>query len=276
MRKPALLVSVALLVPLTLSAAHLTLRDGTVVYGEFVSGSSGKIVFQDSRGVRRTFNIQEIRELDFRTSEGSADRYYPGDPIPGSRGPRQPAFDSTPPGRDETRYGDTWTTLFPGTILSVRAGETIDARNAAEGRTYPATISQDVLDGSGSLVIPRGSEAALLVRRVQENGELVLDLDSVRVKGRRYLVDTSTVRAENRDGLGVNRRTAEMAGGGAALGTLIGALAGGGKGAAIGAAAGAVAGGSVQVLTRGREIRVPAETVLSFRLEDPLQLRAAR
>jgi len=270
------LASFALLVPIALSAAHLTLRDGTVVYGEFVSGSSGKIVFEDSKGVRRTFNIAQIKEIDFRTAEGSADRYIPGDPIPAARGPRQPAFDSTPPGRDETRYGDTWTTLFPGTILSVRVAEPIDSRAAAEGQTYPATISQDVMDGSGSLVIPRGSEAALVVRRIHENGELVLDLDSVRVKGRRYLVDTSTVRAENRDGIGANRRTAEMVGGGAALGTLVGALAAGGKGAAIGAAAGAVAGGGVQVLTRGREIRVPAETVLNFKLEDPLQLRAAR
>jgi outer membrane lipoprotein SlyB len=67
-----------------------------------------------------------------------------------------------------------------------------------------------------------------------------------------------------------------MVGGGAVLGTLLGALAGGGKGAAIGAVAGAAAGGSVQVLTKGREIRVPAETVLNFRLEEPLHLHEAR
>jgi len=67
-----------------------------------------------------------------------------------------------------------------------------------------------------------------------------------------------------------------MVGGGAALGTLLGALAGGGKGAAIGAIAGAAAGGGVQVLTKGREIRVPAETVLHFRLDQPLHLHEAR
>src|SRR5437773_2525838 len=120
MRKLALLALIALLIPIALSAAHLTLRDGTVVYGQFVSGSAGKIIFQDSRGVRRTFNVIQVREIDFRSSDGSADRYYPGDPIPGAGAPRQPAFDSTPPGRDETRYGHTWTTLFPGTVLSVR------------------------------------------------------------------------------------------------------------------------------------------------------------
>ena len=57
------------------------------------------------------------------------------------------------------------------------------------------------------------------------------------------------------------------------LGTLLGAIAGGGKGAAIGAIAGAAAGGGAQVLTKGHEIRVPAETVLNFRLEEPLHLR---
>jgi len=63
-----------------------------------------------------------------------------------------------------------------------------------------------------------------------------------------------------------------MVGGGALLGTLLGAIAGGGKGAAIGLLAGAAAGGTAQVLTKGREVRVPAETVLTFRLDQPLNL----
>ncbi len=63
-----------------------------------------------------------------------------------------------------------------------------------------------------------------------------------------------------------------MVGGGAALGTLLGAIAGGGKGAAIGAVAGGAAGGTAQVLTRGKQVRVPAETILSFQLEKPLHL----
>ena len=64
-----------------------------------------------------------------------------------------------------------------------------------------------------------------------------------------------------------------MVGGGAVLGTLLGAIAGGGKGAAIGAVAGAATGAGVQVLTRGKEVRVPAETVLNFRLDQPLYLQ---
>jgi outer membrane lipoprotein SlyB len=90
------------------------------------------------------------------------------------------------------------------------------------------------------------------------------------------MVSTEDLSRSNSQGIGKNKRTAEMVGGGAALGTLLGAIAGGGKGAAIGAIAGAAAGGGVQVLTKGHEIRVPAETVLNFRLDQPLHLREYR
>jgi uncharacterized protein YcfJ len=136
------------------------------------------------------------------------------------------------------------------------------------------------MDRSGNIVIPHGSEATLIVRQVNEggtlsNGNFVLDLDSVQVNGRRYRVNTTDLEARDQNGIGKNKRTGEMVGGGAVLGTLLGAIAGGGKGAAIGALAGAAAGGGAQVLTKGSEIRVPAETVLNFRLEQPLHLREA-
>jgi hypothetical protein len=168
-----------------------------------------------------------------------------------------------------------------GASISVRTAENINSQTAVEGRTYPASIEQDVMDAAGNVVVPRGSEAALVIRQVNEggtlsNGNFVLDLDSIRVNGRRYVVNTVDMNAKDPNGIGKNKRTAEMVGGGAVLGTLLGAIAGGGKGAAIGAIAGAAAGGGVQVLTKGHEIRVPAETVLNFRLEQPLALREAR
>ena len=120
--------------------------------------------------------------------------------------------------------------------------------------------------------------AELIVREVNPGGSfgstnLVLDLQSITVDGRRHLVDTRAIEQSARNGIGANKRTGEFIGGGAALGTLLGALTGGGKGAAIGALAGAAGGGTVQVLTKGKEIHVPAETVLRFRLERPLHLR---
>jgi outer membrane lipoprotein SlyB len=79
--------------------------------------------------------------------------------------------------------------------------------------------------------------------------------------------------AKDNRGIGANKRTAEMTGGGALLGTVIGAVAGGGKGAAIGALAGAGAGATAQVLTRGKEVKVPAESMLTFKLDQPLILQ---
>ena len=88
-------------------------------------------------------------------------------------------------------------------------------------------------------------------------------------------MSTEDVTQSSKAGIGKNRRTAEMVGGGAVLGTLLGAIAGGGKGAAIGAAAGAAVGGTAQVLTKGKQVKVPAETILRFQLDRPIHLAAA-
>jgi hypothetical protein len=74
-------------------------------------------------------------------------------------------------------------------------------------------------------------------------------------------------------GIGANKRTGKFVGGGAVAGTIIGAIAGGGKGAAIGALAGGAAGAGAQVLTRGKNLNVPAETILKFRLEQSLLIQ---
>jgi hypothetical protein len=114
-----------------------------------------------------------------------------------------------------------------------------------------------------------------LIVRELSNNDLVLDLESLTVNGRQYAVASDSIATGNgqKDGIGKNQRTAEYVGGGALLGTIIGAIAGGGKGAAIGAAAGAGAGAGTQVLTRGKTVRVPVESLLTFRLEHPLQMR---
>src|SRR4029077_5648236 len=104
----------------------------------------------------------------------------------------------------------------------------------------------------------------------------VLDMQSMTVGGRRYLVSTTDVRADTRTGIGNNKRTAETVGGGALLGTIIGAMAGGSKGAAIGVLVGAAGGAGVQVLNKGKDVRVPAETLLKFRLDKPVSLQAER
>ena len=105
---------------------------------------------------------------------------------------------------------------------------------------------------------------------------MTLDMQSMTVSGRRYLVSTTNLKQDTGTGIGANKRTAETIGGGAALGTIIGAIAGGAKGAAIGVPVGAAAGAGVQVLNRGKDVRVPAETLLTFNLSAPVSLQAER
>jgi len=170
---------------------------------------------------------------------------------------------------------DDYLTLPAGTPISVRTNESINTQERGESRTYSAQVSQDVVDTDGRVAIPRGSDAQLIVRQVGH--DLMLDLQSVSVAGRRYLVDSNDIEQESRrEGVGANKRTAEFGGGGAVLGTLLGAIAGGGKGAAIGALAGGGAGIGTEVLTRGNAVRVPAETILSFRLDSAMSLRPVR
>jgi hypothetical protein len=169
-------------------------------------------------------------------------------------------------------YVDERLTEIPaGTLVPIRTEETIDA-NWSDGRIFFGIVDRHVLDAEGRLAIPRGSRAELLVRTAPD-GDLVVDLESLLVNGNRYAIRAEEHRVESPgEGISVNRRTGEYAAGGALLGTIIGAIAGGGEGAAIGAAAGAAAGAGAGMVTRGQAVRIPAESVLTFRLERPLDL----
>jgi len=168
--------------------------------------------------------------------------------------------------------------LPTGTEIAIQTNEAIDSKTGRVGQTYNAQVAQDVMGPSGEVLIPKGSDASLILRQASSGGtvsspDLALDINSVTIQGRRYGVSTADIKESGNQGIGKNKRTAEMVGGGAALGTLLGAIAGGGKGAVIGAVAGAAAGGTAQVLTKGKEVRVPAETVLKFKLDKPLRLQ---
>ena len=161
-----------------------------------------------------------------------------------------------------------------GTELVVRTTESIDAKSPSDSRIYNAVVDRDVMDQSGRVVIPRGSDAELMMRDADKD-VIVLDLESVNVNGRRYLVDTASetiTGGERKDNLGANKRTGKFVGGGAVIGSIIGAIAGGGKGAAIGAATGAGAGAVGQTVTRGGAVKVPSESVITFRLDRALRV----
>ena len=112
--------------------------------------------------------------------------------------------------------------------------------------------------------------AAKSLGRFKGQAELAIRLDSIRSGGRNYPVETSTVERVEK---GKGKRTAGFIGGGAGLGAIIGGLAGGGKGALIGGLAGGGAGTAGTAFTGNKEIVIPAETVLTFRLERPVHVR---
>jgi hypothetical protein len=163
--------------------------------------------------------------------------------------------------------------LPSNTEIKVRTGTEIPAKPAANA-TYSARVADDVLDQSGAVAIPRGSEARLEAYPTDDGKDTYLDLSSVTVNGRRYLLNTqdNAKNSSTPGGLGTNKRTAKYVGGGAAVGAVLGAIFGGGKGAAIGALAGGGAGAGAQVYT-GRDKAVPAETVLSFKLAQNLEMQ---
>jgi hypothetical protein len=167
--------------------------------------------------------------------------------------------------------GENYPIIPSGTQLAIRTNEAIDSKSSTVGQTFSAVMYADVLNSSGTVAIPKGSDIKLVIRNTS-GSDLVLDIDSLVVAGRRYIVSTSDLEKKGAQGIGANRRTAEMVGGGAAVGAIIGAVVGGGKGAAIGAGIGAAGGAGVQVLTKGKEVRVPPETVLNFKLDQDLRL----
>jgi hypothetical protein len=160
----------------------------------------------------------------------------------------------------------------------VRSEETIDSKVAAQGQSYAAEIAADVADDAGNVVIPRGSNAKIVIKSASKGGkfhgasDLVLDLESVSVEGQSYRLVTNDIQEKGKDGVGVNKRTAVYSGGGAAIGAIIGAIAGGGKGAAIGAGSGAGAGAVTEIVTKGAAVKVPAETILTFKLDSALRV----
>lgn len=162
-----------------------------------------------------------------------------------------------------------------GTAFNVRLNQELSSKTSHPGDTFTATLAQAVQVG-GTTIIPEGSVVSGKVTdsvplgRFKGGAVLRLALDSITLSGHEQPIQTSNFSQEAK---GKGTRTAEMIGGGAGVGALIGGLAGGGKGAAIGAVAGAGAGTAGAALTGNKDIVLPAEAVLIFKLEQPLEIR---
>ena len=163
-----------------------------------------------------------------------------------------------------------------GTTLTVRLGEALGSKLSSPGQSFKATLA-DAVSVDDKEVIPAGAEAKGTVVDAKPLGKLKggalleVRLTSIEVNGASQSIETTAVERQEK---GKGKRSAVMAGGGAALGGIIGGIAGGGKGAAIGLLAGGGAGGAGAAYTGNKEIVLPAEAALSFKLKAPLEVKA--
>ncbi len=167
------------------------------------------------------------------------------------------------------------TTVPAGEHIVIRLGETITSKKNNSGDAFSGTVAEPVTV-NGQTLIPEGSGATGTVADAKALGKfkggamLRVVLNSVTVNGKTYKVETAAVQHSLK---GKGKRSAVAIGGGAGLGALIGGLAGGGKGAAIGAAAGAGAGTAGAAFTGNKDIVLPAESAISFKLLQPVEIK---
>jgi hypothetical protein len=161
--------------------------------------------------------------------------------------------------------------LQAGQPILVRMIDGVDSSKNHVGDIFRASLETD-LNVNGVLVARKGSDVYGRLASADKGGtfsgksELQLELTRMVIDGRDYPLVSSDY---NLQGKGRGGDTAKKVGGGAVLGAIIGGVAGGGRGAAAGAAIGGGAGAGVQVLTKGQQVKVPSETLLEFRLQQP-------
>jgi hypothetical protein len=239
------------------TADTLELRDGRVLKGKYLGGTQAVLRFE-LNGEVQTFNTTDIVALTFTG-------------IPRSTAPSMaPAAAVAPVAADSMAPGGE-VTIPAGQSLLVRMIDGVDSSKNHLGDVFHASLETDLTVGN-SVVARKGTDVYGRLAEAKEAGhvagsaELQLELTRIVIDGKDYPVVSSDYSLR---GKGRGSDTAKKVGGGAVAGAIIGAIAGGGKGAAIGAGVGSAAGAGVQVFTRGQQVKVPSETLLEFRLQQP-------
>jgi hypothetical protein len=168
-------------------------------------------------------------------------------------------------------------TVPAGTRILVRMIDSIDSSKQKAGYRFTASLETN-LQAEDTVVAPRGTTVygqladASSAGRFKGSSELILELTDIRINGSAYPLLTSTYEVK---GKGEGGNTAKKVIGGAGLGALIGGLAGGGKGAGIGVLAGAAGGTAIAASKKGQQLQIPSETLIEFRLQQPVALPVA-
>jgi hypothetical protein len=198
----------------------------------------------------------------------AAPSYHSVSPQPAPPAATQPAPPPNSPPQPST------VTIPAGARVSVRMIDSIDSAHNQAGQVFRASLDGPLVS-HGQVIVRAGAPVSVLLAQVRDAGrikgssDLEVRLSSLDYRGRNYPIDSSIYEEQ---GKGRGKQTIERTGIGAAAGAIIGAIAGGGKGAAIGSAAGGGAGAGFQLFTHGQQVKIPSESVLTFRLEAPLTL----
>ncbi len=245
-------------------ADTLTLRSGQVVRGEYVGGDARHIKMAVGDRVE-TYSVEDVSDLSFRGGQPASSDNGGNSVVQAS-----PATEPAPAPAPAV----SGVVIPIGTSITVRMIDAVNSEQSRLGETFRASVDEPVLV-DGQVVVPRGADAITKLVEDQQSGKiegktvLTLVLQQVLVNGR--MVDLTSGDVSQSSG-SRGARSAKVIGGTAALGAIIGALAGGGKGAAIGAGSGAAVGTGAEVLTKGQTIKIPSETRLTFTLQQPAQL----
>jgi hypothetical protein len=183
-----------------------------------------------------------------------------------------------PPPAQPPKPVEKTVTVSEGTIVPVRITEALDSSVTHENDAIHGSLAGDLIV-DGMIAVPQGAPVVGRVVDARDAAHfkgtslLSIELTQVKVQGREIPVVTD---AFTKEGAARGKNTAAKAGGGAALGAIIGAIAGGGKGAAIGAVAGGGAGTAANGVTRGQQVSIPSETLVNFRLQTSITVNTSR
>ena len=182
-----------------------------------------------------------------------------------------PAVQPVPGGAPVVQPVDV--SLPAGTSLTIRINQHISVKTSHAGERFSGEVAEPVADGNGQTIVPRGTPVGGVIdashRRGHFKGRSILELrlTSISLNGREYPIETRDL---TRTKKGKGKRSAAFIGGGVGLGMLVGGVASGGVGLLAGGLAGGGAGTAIAGLTGNRDIEIPAESIVRFRLADDL------
>jgi len=162
-------------------------------------------------------------------------------------------------------------TAAAGAAVTVRVTEQLSASKNNVGDGFTGVLESSVKSSGGGVVFPRGARVVGTVVAAKGQGKFkgsgALGIQVTSISG--TPVSVSSYEKEQK---GKGKRTAGFIGGGAGGGALIGGLAGGGKGALIGGLIGAGAGTAGAAFTGNKDVVIPSESVITFRLTAPVTI----